>query len=70
AARADPARRRRRHASIAVEAGPGRWYVVNATRYYTHLNNTNPLIRPDDAGHRRLAEAGIRVAAEGALIEL
>jgi pyrroloquinoline quinone biosynthesis protein B len=30
AARADP-RLRRRHASIAVEAGQGRWYVVNAT---------------------------------------
>lgn len=30
AARADPSRRRR-HASIAVETGPGRWYLVNAT---------------------------------------
>ncbi|MFV2177591.1 pyrroloquinoline quinone biosynthesis protein PqqB, partial [Actinomadura sp. LOL_011] len=38
-------------------------------RYYTHLNNTNPLVRPDDAGHRRLAAAGIRVAEEGAVIE-
>lgn len=29
-ARLDPVRRRR-HASLAVRAGPGRWYVVNAT---------------------------------------
>ncbi|MEW2352477.1 pyrroloquinoline quinone biosynthesis protein PqqB [Spirillospora sp. NPDC029432] len=41
-----------------------------ARRLYTHLNNTNPLVDPDDAGHRRLAAAGIEVAREGALIEL
>ncbi|MFD0903379.1 pyrroloquinoline quinone biosynthesis protein PqqB [Actinomadura sediminis] len=40
-----------------------------ARRLYTHLNNTNPLVDPDDAGHRRLAAAGIEVAREGAVIE-
>ncbi|RFS81776.1 pyrroloquinoline quinone biosynthesis protein PqqB [Actinomadura spongiicola] len=41
-----------------------------ARRLYTHLNNTNPLVHPDHAGHRKLAEAGIEVAQDGALIEL
>ncbi|MGH3241677.1 MAG: pyrroloquinoline quinone biosynthesis protein PqqB [Spirillospora sp.] len=41
-----------------------------AWRLYTHLNNTNRLVDPDDAGHRRLAAAGLEVAREGALIEL
>ncbi|MFV2172892.1 pyrroloquinoline quinone biosynthesis protein PqqB [Actinomadura sp. LOL_016] len=40
-----------------------------ARRLYTHLNNTNRLVDPDDAGHRRLAAAGIEVAREGAVIE-
>ncbi|TDB78907.1 pyrroloquinoline quinone biosynthesis protein PqqB [Actinomadura sp. KC216] len=39
-------------------------------RFYTHLNNTNRLVHADDPGHRRLAEAGLEVAREGALIEL
>ncbi|TYK52782.1 pyrroloquinoline quinone biosynthesis protein PqqB [Actinomadura decatromicini] len=39
-------------------------------RLYTHLNNTNPLVDPDDPGHRRLAAAGIEVAGEGAVIEV
>ncbi|TYB45352.1 pyrroloquinoline quinone biosynthesis protein PqqB [Actinomadura chibensis] len=39
-------------------------------RLYTHLNNTNPLVDPDDPGHRRLAAAGIEVAREGAVIEV
>lgn len=39
-------------------------------RLYTHLNNTNPLVDPDHAGHLRLAAAGIEVAREGALIDL
>ena len=41
-----------------------------AHRLYTHLNNTNPLVDPDDAGHRRLAAAGIEVAREGTVIEV
>jgi pyrroloquinoline quinone biosynthesis protein B len=39
-------------------------------RLYTHLNNSNPLVHPDDDGHRTLAAAGIGVAQEGALIDL
>ncbi|MBE1534532.1 pyrroloquinoline quinone biosynthesis protein PqqB [Actinomadura algeriensis] len=41
-----------------------------ARRLYTHLNNTNRLVDPGDAGHRRLAAAGIEAAREGAVIEL
>jgi pyrroloquinoline quinone biosynthesis protein B len=41
-----------------------------ARRFYTHLNNTNPLTDPGDAGHRLLAESGIEVARERAVIEL
>jgi pyrroloquinoline quinone biosynthesis protein B len=41
-----------------------------ARRFYTHLNNTNPLVHPDDDGHGSLAAAGIGVAQEGVLIEL
>ncbi|WP_131739850.1 pyrroloquinoline quinone biosynthesis protein PqqB [Actinomadura roseirufa] len=41
-----------------------------ARRLYTHLNNTNPLVDPDDPGHRRLAAAGVEVARERAMIEL
>lgn len=39
-------------------------------RLYTHLNNTNPLVDPDDDGHRVLAARGIEVAPEGLVIEL
>ncbi|WP_345337648.1 MBL fold metallo-hydrolase [Actinomadura viridis] len=41
-----------------------------ARRLYTHLNNTNPLVDPGHEGHRLLAEAGIEVARERAVIEL
>ncbi|MFC8515407.1 pyrroloquinoline quinone biosynthesis protein PqqB [Streptomyces sp. NPDC057257] len=39
-------------------------------RYYTHLNNTNPLTDPADPAHGRLAGLGLRVAAERMLITL
>ncbi|MFI9047356.1 pyrroloquinoline quinone biosynthesis protein PqqB [Streptomyces sp. NPDC053427] len=42
-----------------------------ATRcFYTHLNNTNPLVDPDAPQHKRLAEMGLAVAAEGMEIAL
>ncbi|MFI9160955.1 pyrroloquinoline quinone biosynthesis protein PqqB [Kitasatospora aureofaciens] len=37
---------------------------------YTHLNNTNPLARPDPPGAAELAAAGAAVAEDGLLIEL
>jgi pyrroloquinoline quinone biosynthesis protein B len=39
-------------------------------RLYTHLNNTNPLVDPDAAQHKLLAERGIEVASDGMVIEL
>jgi pyrroloquinoline quinone biosynthesis protein B len=39
-------------------------------RFYTHLNNTNPLVDPDAAEHRVLADLGIGVAVEKAVIDL
>jgi pyrroloquinoline quinone biosynthesis protein B len=39
-------------------------------RFYTHLNNTNPLVDDGAAEHRKLAGLGIQVAREQAVIEL
>lgn len=39
-------------------------------RFYTHLNNSNPLIDPAASQHHTLAELGIAVAAEKAVIDL
>ncbi|MBB5939784.1 MBL fold metallo-hydrolase [Streptomyces zagrosensis] len=54
--------------------GPGgtaeRLSTLHARCLYTHLNNTNPLVDPGAAEHRRLAEWGIEVAADGMVIEL
>ncbi|WEV24333.1 MBL fold metallo-hydrolase [Streptomyces sp. 71268] len=54
--------------------GPGgtaeRLAALRARCLYTHLNNTNPLVDPDAVEHRRLAEWGIEVAADGMVIEL
>ncbi|TDD80412.1 pyrroloquinoline quinone biosynthesis protein PqqB [Actinomadura rubrisoli] len=44
--------------------------VPGARRYYTHLNNTNPLVDPGADGHGLLAASGIEVARERAVIEL
>lgn len=38
-------------------------------RFYTHLNNTNPLTDPDAPQHALLAADGIEVAAEGMILE-
>ncbi|MBA2812970.1 pyrroloquinoline quinone biosynthesis protein PqqB [Streptomyces sp. KM273126] len=37
---------------------------------YTHLNNTNPLVDPGAPQHKRLADRGIDVAADGMVINL
>jgi pyrroloquinoline quinone biosynthesis protein B len=38
--------------------------------YYTHLNNTNPLVDPDDPAHARLAGLGLGVADDGTVLPL
>lgn len=38
--------------------------------FYTHLNNTNPLVDPESPHHRLLADLGLRVATDGEVIEL
>ena len=43
---------------------------LSARCLYTHLNNTNPLVDPDAPQHKRLAELGLEVAADGMVIEL
>ncbi|MEV0375569.1 pyrroloquinoline quinone biosynthesis protein PqqB [Streptomyces sp. NPDC050636] len=43
---------------------------LTARCFYTHLNNTNPLVDPDAPQHKRLAELGLAVAAEGMEIAL
>ncbi|WP_416980161.1 pyrroloquinoline quinone biosynthesis protein PqqB [Streptomyces sp. T028] len=54
--------------------GPGGTAAVLATLsarcYYTHLNNTNPLVDPTAAQHKRLARLGIEVADDELVIEL
>ena len=45
--------------------------LPSGTRFlYTHLNNTNPVARPDAPELSRLVAAGAEVAADGQLIEL
>jgi pyrroloquinoline quinone biosynthesis protein B len=39
-------------------------------RFYTHLNNSNPLVDPEAAEHRMLADLGLAVAVEKAVIDL
>ncbi|TJZ59175.1 pyrroloquinoline quinone biosynthesis protein PqqB [Streptomyces piniterrae] len=43
---------------------------LTARCFYTHLNNTNPLVDPEAPQHKRLAEHGLAVAAEGMEIAL
>ncbi|MFI0355790.1 pyrroloquinoline quinone biosynthesis protein PqqB [Actinomadura sp. 9N407] len=57
AARADP-RLRRRHASLAVEADAGRWYVVNATPDLGEQIEECPPLRPGPA-RRHTPVAGV-----------
>ncbi|MEV5971634.1 pyrroloquinoline quinone biosynthesis protein PqqB [Streptomyces sp. NPDC051921] len=51
-ARAHP-ERRRRHASLAVEAAPGRWYVINATPDIADQVERCPALRPQPGAHPR-----------------
>ncbi|WP_340374493.1 pyrroloquinoline quinone biosynthesis protein PqqB [Streptomyces sp. SS7] len=44
--------------------------TLSARCYYTHLNNTNPLVDPTAAQHKRLARMGIEVADDELVIEL
>ncbi|WP_328557901.1 pyrroloquinoline quinone biosynthesis protein PqqB [Streptomyces sp. NBC_00358] len=37
---------------------------------YTHLNNSNPLVDPDDPAHERLAGLGLGVAADRMVVSL
>jgi pyrroloquinoline quinone biosynthesis protein B len=43
---------------------------LSARCFYTHLNNTNPLVDPGATQHKRLARLGIEVANDGMVIEL
>ncbi|MEV7143887.1 pyrroloquinoline quinone biosynthesis protein PqqB [Streptomyces tauricus] len=47
-----------------------RLHRVGAQVYYTHLNNTNPLVDPGDPAHERLAGLGLRVAEEKMEVQL
>ena len=38
--------------------------------HFTHLNHSNPLLRPDSDEYVRVARAGMAVATEGAVFEL
>ncbi|MDX5569760.1 pyrroloquinoline quinone biosynthesis protein PqqB [Streptomyces sp. ID05-04B] len=44
--------------------------TLSARCLYTHLNNTNPLVDPTTAQHKRLAGLGIEVADDKMVIEL
>jgi pyrroloquinoline quinone biosynthesis protein B len=44
--------------------------LLSARCFYTHLNNTNPLVDPAATQHKRLARLGIEVASDGMVIEL
>ncbi|MEU1182915.1 pyrroloquinoline quinone biosynthesis protein PqqB [Streptomyces sp. NPDC005820] len=44
--------------------------TLSARCYYTHLNNTNPLVDPAAPQHKRLARLGVEVADDELVIEL
>ncbi|MGV9771768.1 pyrroloquinoline quinone biosynthesis protein PqqB [Streptosporangium sp. NPDC003464] len=52
---------------LPIEATRARLAALDARCFYTHLNNTNPLLDPDSPLH---ASLGVEVAAEGMVIEL
>ena len=39
-------------------------------KIYTHINNTNPILRPDSPEHAELKQAGIEIASDGLEIVL
>jgi pyrroloquinoline quinone biosynthesis protein B len=43
---------------------------ADALVYYTHLNNTNPLVDPNAPEHERLADLGLRVAEDRMVVSL
>ncbi|MFH8799240.1 pyrroloquinoline quinone biosynthesis protein PqqB [Streptomyces sp. NPDC017936] len=43
---------------------------LSARCFYTHLNNTNPLVDPAAAQHKQLARLGVEVADDEMVIEL
>jgi pyrroloquinoline quinone biosynthesis protein B len=49
---------------VELAAHPGPRYV------FTHLNNTNPLARPNSTAEQRLARVGARIAIDGEVIRL
>jgi pyrroloquinoline quinone biosynthesis protein B len=51
--------------SLAVAAG-----ISGKHRYYTHVNNSNPLLNPSSAASRELRESGFAVATDGLEIDL
>ena len=55
-------RRTRRHRRLLA--------TLPARCLYTHLNNTNPLVDPAAAQHKRLARLGVEVADDEMVIEL
>ncbi|GAA3105707.1 pyrroloquinoline quinone biosynthesis protein PqqB [Streptosporangium carneum] len=55
---------------LPIEATAERLARLPGRCLYTHLNNTNPLVDPDAPQHKRLAELGVEVAADGMVIEL
>ncbi|YCK40078.1 hypothetical protein ACNF49_40230 [Actinomadura sp. ATCC 39365] len=52
---------------LPIEATRARLAALEARCFYTHLNNTNPLLDPDSPLRAGL---GVEVAAEGMVIEL
>ncbi|GAA0239501.1 pyrroloquinoline quinone biosynthesis protein PqqB [Actinomadura nitritigenes] len=63
AARAHPSRRRR-HASIAIEASPGRWYVVNATPDIAEQVEATADLRPGPERRRSPVAGAVLTDAE------
>ncbi|MEV7011877.1 MBL fold metallo-hydrolase [Streptosporangium sp. NPDC051022] len=55
---------------LPIEATAERLAELPGRCLYTHLNNTNPLVDPGAPQHKKLAELGVEVAADGMVIEL
>ncbi|MFI6875668.1 pyrroloquinoline quinone biosynthesis protein PqqB [Streptomyces sp. NPDC050400] len=59
------------HLPILGPSGTSQRLAGSDTRiYYTHVNNTNPLVDPDAAEHKQLADAGLAIAHDRMVVEL
>lgn len=59
------------HIAMSGPAGSlARLASLSARRFYTHINNTNPVLRPDSPEHRQIRTSGWQLAFDGMELDL